>query len=112
MANLREKVPGEFTDDERWYKFFTLKTLIATAAGVLVDAALTALFAKAGAAALGFVLGTFILIAMVSFVAVKWPVVDTMHGGGKTLLELAAALVAHRRNRAVYVRQHRKEDER
>lgn len=111
MANLKEKVPGEFTDDERWYRFFTLKTLIAFAAGALIDFALTLLFAKVNAAAFGFVLGTMILIAIVSFVAVKWPMVDTLHGGGKTLLELSIALAAHRRNRAVYVRMHRKGEE-
>lgn len=111
MANLREQVPGEFTDDERWYRFFTLKTLIAFAIGTALDFLLTVLFSKIGAAAFGLVLGTLLLFVIVSFVSVRWPMTDTVRGGGKTLSELSVALFAHRKNRALYVRIFRKEED-
>lgn len=104
MANLREKVPGEFTDDERWYKFFTLRSLIAFLTGGLIDFLVTVTFRKAGLGMVGFITGTLLFLILFGLATLRWPQEDTVRGGGRITGNLLLTALFHRRNQNIYVR--------
>ena len=104
MANLREEVPAEFADDERWYKYFTKKTLVVLMVAVLFTYVLMALFGLIHLRAVGLIVG--VLIGGLVFIAynIKLPSTDVLHGGGCTLDVLFARILARRKNGAIMVR--------
>ena len=94
MANLREEVPMEFADDERWYKYFTKKTLIVLMAAVMFTYLLTVILGLIHLQALGLIIG----ISVFAVFNIKLPNTDVLHGGGSTLDVLIARILARRRN--------------
>lgn len=104
MANLREEVPAEFSDDERWYKYFTKKTLVVLLIAILFTYVLTVLFGLIHLPALGLFIG--IIIGSTVFIAfnVKLPISDTLHGGGTTLDVLFVRIMVRRKTGKIMVR--------
>ncbi len=104
MANLREEVPAEFADDERWYKYFTKKTLVVLMVAVFFTYLLMMLFGLIHLQAVGLIIGG--LIGGLVFVAynIKLPNTDVLHGGGSTLDVLIARILARRKNGRIMVR--------
>ena len=98
MANLREEVPMEFADDERWYKYFTKKTLIVLMAAVMFTYLLTVILGLIHLQALGLIIGILVGGTVFAVFNIKLPNTDVLHGGGSTLDVLIARILARRRN--------------
>ena len=105
MAGLRETVPSEFADDERWYKYFTKKSLFTLVAGAAFAYVMTALFRMVGLTIVGFIIGAIVAGAAFLAVVVRWPVEDTIHGGGASLDVLLFRVIARKRERTVLIRK-------
>lgn len=110
MAGLRERTPRQFSDDERWYRFFTKWSLLALVAGAGIDWLVTRLFMRFGAGGTGFCIGTAAALCVFASVTVKWPTEDTERGGGTPLGVMLLKVACHRRNRRVYARMDREDD--
>ena len=112
MANLQEKVPGEFSDDERWYRFFTKKSLMTLCGCIAFAFILSRLFSLVNMMALGLIIGVAIGGAVFASTVVKWPEEDPVHGSGNTLAFKAYKYLSVKRNGRIFVRGYRPEGSR
>ena len=85
MAHLREKVPVDFSDDERWYKYFTKKSLFTAAIGVGILVLITSIFSKMGSALFGVIIGVFVGGGFFASTVLKYPGQDTLNDAGETI---------------------------
>lgn len=107
MANLREEVPQEFrADDERWYKYFTNKSLIVLLAGIAFTFILYKAFNIFHLGIVGLLIGAVIAVGAFFITVFKWPLVDTMNGGGLTLARIIYNTICCKKHGRVYVKLH------
>lgn len=109
MANLQEKVPGEFSDDERWYRFFTKKSLLTLCGCIAFAFVLSRLFAFIGLMAVGLIAGTVIGGIVFAMTVITWPVEDPVHGSGNTLAFKAYKYLSVKKNGRIFVRGYKPE---
>lgn len=102
---LREEVPREFSDDERWYRFFTTKMIVVLLVGAGFTFLMYRLFSlfNAGVVAL-IVFGLLTLIAL-ALVAIKVPRdgAFAMYGQGTLLSTLLYRVIVRRKKGRIYV---------
>jgi len=85
MAHLREKVPVDFSDDERWYKYFTKKSLLTAAIGIGILVLMTSVFSKIGSALFGVIMGIFVGGGFFACTVIKYPGQDSLNDTGETI---------------------------
>lgn len=96
-------IPPEFTDDEKWLKFFSTKqakVFVASGVAAVVTAKICSLF---GNAAAGIVMGILFMAVCLILVSVPIPVENYLKGGGLTLDILLARRYIRWRNKGIYV---------
>ena len=74
---LRHQIPSEFTDEDRWFKFFTKTTLKYLIAGLVITYLLFKLFGLIGFSLIGVTIGLVITIGLV-FIA-SYPIPETQY---------------------------------
>lgn len=105
MANLREEVPEEFrSDDERWYRYFTKKSIAVLAGGIGVTFLLYKMFSAFHCGLVGFFIGATIAIGALFITVFKWPVADTLSGGGLTLARIIYNTICNKRHGRTFVK--------
>lgn len=104
MAHLREKVPAEFSDDERWYKYFTKKSLLALILSCGIAAGIIVLFTKVNLTLVGVVLGVALGAALFSVTILKPVKTDVLSATGATMDVVGIRVLARRLKGRVFVK--------
>lgn len=96
-------IPPEFTDEEKWLKFFSTKqakVFLATGMFTVVLYKICNLF---GNAAVGAVTGIFFMVVCMVLVSISIPVENYLKGGGLTLDIVLARRFIRFKSRGIYV---------
>jgi hypothetical protein len=105
MAKLTYSIPSEFSDEDRWFKFFTKKDV-----GVLVvTGALTIFLYKTtgtlfGKPFIGLLVGGIIMAISLFLSMAKLPDTMYMAGGGQTIASILLKKLLRKKNKMVYVK--------
>lgn len=108
---LRENVPREFTDDVRWYRYFTQKMILA----ILVISILGLLLCKILSVFQLEIVGIFITVIALAiamlFICVPIPKGDLMKGSGLLAgTVLIRKWVLKKRGKVLYIKGYEEED--
>ena len=106
MAHLHEKVPAEFSDDERWYRIFTKKSLATMIVGCAIAAGVIAVFTSFGLLPLGIVLGGALGVSFFCVTVLKLPGKDVLSGSGCTMDVIALRIFTRKRQGRIYMNLH------
>ena len=108
---LREVVPREFSDDERWYRYFSKTLIIAMLCVGMAGVFLCKLLNMVGLLALGICLTLICEIATILLISVPLPKGHTMDGSGHLLYRVLTRFVIHKRRRCFYIKGAKREEE-
>lgn len=101
---LRHEIPSKFTDEDRWFKYFTKKTLRFIMVGCLILVLLYKIFSLFGLAVIGVVFGVVITIALAAISMIPVPENQFLRGGGLTLDIILIRRFIRRGNKVIYVK--------
>lgn len=112
MPKFTYSIPSEFSDEDKWLKFFRKKdmaVLIVTGAITVGLYKLTGLLI--GNAIIGLIIG--LLIMGVSMFCSMFPIPDTFYltGGGQTIATLMIRRLIRKKKRVIYVKGYGKRKE-
>lgn len=97
-------IPSEFTDEDKWFKFFKKRNLVVIAAGLGV----TGFFFKiATPFGLGVPLGLFgIVVTVIATIITMIPLPETnyLKGGGQTLDVILLRRYIRKKNKKIYIK--------
>ena len=96
-------IPPEFTDEEKWLKFFSTKQAKVFLATGMITVALSKICGIFGNAAVGAVTGIFFMTVCLVLVSIPIPVENYLKGGGLTLDIVLARRYMRWRNKGIYV---------
>lgn len=105
MAKFRYSVPSEFSDEDKWFTYFTKRDL-----GVLITTgAFTILLYKLSGSLLGkpfvgLIIGGFIMLISVSCSMIKLPDTMFLTGGSQTILNILLKRFIRRKKKVIYVK--------
>lgn len=97
-------IPEEFSDEDRWFKFFTKKQAIMIVAAIGIMVMLVKIFDGAGLAFIGVIFGGLLVIAITVIAMLKLPETNYLRGGGQTLDVILFKRFIRKRNRRIYVK--------
>lgn len=110
MGKLREETPQEFSDDVRWYKYFSQKLFVA----LLIEGVVCFFFCRILMALnlliVGIILSIILVVATIVLLSVPLPGDDIMSGAGMILEDYAYRRYAKKRNKAIYIKFEDEED--
>lgn len=105
MVKFTYNIPSEFTDEDKWFKYFTKKDM----GVILVTGVITLTLYKLSDSLLekpfiGLIIGGIIMCISLFCSMVKLP--DTLYltGGGQTILTLMMRRLVRKRNRVIYIK--------
>ncbi len=101
---MRHAIPAEFTDEDKWFKFFTKKTLAFMLPGIFIMVVLFRILALFGQGMAGIIIGLVITAALAAVSAIPKPGDDYLRGGGITFDILILRRIIRAKNRVVYVK--------
>lgn len=84
FIDLREEVPREFSDDERWYRFFTRKSIVVLLTMGVVSLILVKIFGFIGFHTAGVYISLILSGIVMLAVMLPIPEGDVIHGSGCT----------------------------
>lgn len=111
MAKLTYSIPSEFSDEDRWFKYFTKRDL-----GVLVTTgAFTVLLFKLtdslfGKPLIGLIIGVIIVLISMACSMVKLPDTLWLKGGCQPIATILLRRLIRRKKRVIYVKGYREEE--
>lgn len=101
--SLHHDIPSEFTDDGRWFHFFTKKGIIFVAVGLVIMYGLYKVTVPFGFTLAGVIVGLVITI-LLGFVSMFPSPSDYIHGSGITIDVLILRRFIRWANRCIYVK--------
>lgn len=104
MAGLRVERPPEFSDDERWWGFFSRKTLIVALIFGVIAVGLCKLLNIFGLLGLGIILGIFLVVIPVGMVIIPVPGNDILNGSGMTLDTMIFNVIVRKKKAHIYIK--------
>lgn len=112
MNKFRYNIPSEFTDEDRWFKYFTKKDLLV----IVVTGILTGVLFKLSASLInkpyvGLIIGLIIMGASLFCCMVRKPETLYLTGGGQTLATIILRRLIRRKNRVIYVRGYNEQED-
>lgn len=109
MADLREEVPREFADDERWYRFFTRKSILVLLIMGVISLLIVKFFMWMGIHMVGIYIALALLGIVMLLVMLPVPEGDILHGSGCTCDIILLRLLIHRKKAKIYMKGYREE---
>lgn len=106
---LREEVPREFSDDARWYKFFTNQMFAATLIILVAGRILYAFLAKFHLGIVGIVITGIIWIVTLILLGVPVPKGNLTGGSGLILGQVLIRLWIRKKKRVIYIKGYKGE---
>lgn len=106
MAGLRVERPPEFSDDERWWGFFTRKSLLVALVSVGVSIVLTKFLGTFELTVLGIIISMFIVVVSIGLVIIPVPGNDVLHGSKLKLDIMIFYLTVRKKKACIYCKRH------
>lgn len=104
VADLREEVPREFSDDERWYRFFTRKSILVLLLMGVISLMTVKFFIWVGMRVLGIYISLALTGIVMLLVMLPVPEGDILHGSGCTCDIILLRLLIHRKKNRIYMK--------
>ena len=104
MADLREEVPREFSDDERWYRFFSRKAILVLLIMGVVDLAIVKFFTLIHLQTAGIFISIILTAVVMAAVMLPIPEGDVLHGSGSTCDVILFRLYVRQKSSKIYVK--------
>ncbi|XBX10700.1 hypothetical protein QMP26_41100 (plasmid) [Enterocloster clostridioformis] len=105
MADLREEVPREFSDDERWYRYFTRKSIFALLVMGVFSMGIVKFFTFIGIQLVGIYTALILTCVVMAVIMLPIPEGDCLHGSGCTCDTILMRLYVRRKNQYIYVKK-------
>ena len=103
MARQTVEIPQEFTDDIRWYKYFTQPMIIAIAICGMIDTLIVLTLSSYNLLIPGLILSAILMLAVLALISFPMPGA-IMSGGGMLLYQYVYLRLRHRGIRKIYLR--------
>lgn len=100
-----DEIPEEFSDEEKWFKFFSIHSLIVLAAGLGIAAGLAKLISLIYTAAFVpvMLMGAVVTIIIVIFTMVPRSDTEWLRGGGQSYAKYFTKRILRKMNKRLYV---------
>lgn len=111
MAKLTYNVPSEFSDEDKWLKYFSkrdLGILIATGFLTVILYKITGYLFRNPL--IGAIIGLLIMAVCVGISMIKLPDTLYLSGGGQSILIVLLKRLIRKKNKIIYVRGYDEED--
>lgn len=102
FMDLREEVPREFSDDERWYRFFTRKSIVVLLVMGVISLLLVKFLGFIGLRTAGVYIALILSGAVMLAVMLPIPEGDVLHGSGCTCDVILFRMLVRKRTGRVY----------
>lgn len=104
MDRFVYNIPSEFTDEDKYFKFFTKKDL----AVIIITGAFTFLLFKIaghfGRPLVGLIIGIIIMILSIGCSMIKKPSSEYLTGGGQVIMILILRRLIRRKKKVIYIK--------
>ena len=105
MDAFTDDVPSEFTDEDKWFVFFTKPMLLVIAVGVVGTVIVANILKLFFGVIIPFLIIGFIATAVVVIMMmIPAPSANVMRGGGETVMDVQLKKRYRKKNRCVYVK--------
>lgn len=104
VSDLREEVPREFSDDERWYRFFTRKSILVLLIMGVLSLLIVKFFVWIGLRMAGIYISMVLTGVVMLVVMLPVPEGDILHGSGCTCDIILLRLFIRKRNGKIYMK--------
>lgn len=97
-------IPSEFSDEDKWFKYFTKKTLACTLLSGMFMVLLGNFTSLFGSRAPGLILGSIIVVFVIFITNFKIPETEYLKGAGQTIDVILIRKYLRRRAKCIYVK--------
>lgn len=104
MADLREEVPREFSDDERWYRYFTRKSIFALLIMGVLSMGIIKFFNFIGLQLIGIYVALILTCVVMAAIMLPIPEGDCLHGSGCTCDIILMRLYVRHKKQYIYIK--------
>lgn len=104
MTKFRYSIPSEFSDEDRWFKYFTKRDLIALAIGGVITVALYRFTLQFGKPIIGLIIGGIIIAISLSLSMNKIPDTFYLKGGGQPIVVYLLKILIRKKKKVIYVK--------
>lgn len=105
MGDFTNDIPAEFTDDERWLKFFPKKVILVILGCLLITVLVTKILSALFGHFILFISIGFLFTAIVgTLMMIPTSSENAMKGGGQTLMSLILKKRYRRKHKMLYVK--------
>ena len=104
-------IPSEFTDEDKWFKFFTKKSLVALMVSGIIAYGIIWAARFLGILIPGILVGALLVIIVTGSTMLPYPETEYMRGGGLTLDVLLARRIIRKVNACLYVKGYSADEE-
>lgn len=105
MSGLSAERPPEFTDDERWWKWFSRSTVIVLLVSLCIAYFIFKIFSMIHLVSVGVVLGILLVLSSVIMTMIPVPGGDVLHGSGLLLWVLLYHMFIRKKSKRIYVKK-------
>lgn len=103
--------PPEFTDDDKWFRYFTKKNLYVLVPGLFISAILAKYFVSFGLGIPVFIIVAGITVILTAFTMIPMPGRTYINGGSLTIDVILVRRYIRKKNACLYVRGYGKDNE-
>ena len=105
MDDFTDEVPSEFTDEDKWFIFFTKPMLLVAVIGFVLTVITSNLIKLLFGVFWPFmIIGIILTLMVVVMMIIPAPASSVMKGGGDTILAVILKKIYRRKNRIIYVK--------
>lgn len=101
-------IPSEFSNESKWLKFFTLKTLVCFVISVMIMILLGIFTQTFGSKVPGLIFGAIIVVFVMCITNIRVPETEYLKGGGQTIDVILIRKYLRKKNRCIYVKGYEK----
>lgn len=104
VGNMTEEIPSEFTDDEKWFKFFPKTAFLFLVVAIFFILLFANLLKGFGLFVPTIIVGAIPTLIIVALMMIKCPESEYLKGGGQTYWTLFVKKFLRRMKAVLYVR--------
>ena len=97
-------IPSEFTDEDKWFRYFTKKSLLALAISGMIAYGIIMLGKLLGGLIPAIIVGGLFVAIVTGCTMLPYPDTEYLKGGGMTLDVLFIRRIIRRSNKKLYVK--------
>lgn len=105
MDAFTDDIPSEFTDEDKWFKFFTKPMLLVIAVGAVITVIVANILKLFFGVLIPFLIIGFIATAVVVvMMMIPAPSNNVMRGGGESIMNIQLKKRYRKKNRCIWVK--------